>query len=277
MDTEIISTIWHWTQAPQTMRWAGTIDRHHNDFFTEHRNPTRFEESPGKDMFFAPLAFENSRTNESARGLSVLFADLDQVWNLKNQLHKYWPHVLWLTSNHNAQAVWLLRSEEANINAWSDLNQRMTYFMGADKGGWHASKLLRVPGSLNWKYDPPQKGITISFQPKAAPYEAEVLRAALPQMQVLRPKLELSCPNPILLENWKTHLAKIWKDVPLSTRSDLLAAGMKDRSAALVRASNKMHRAGISPEDQFHALYWVAWNKFQNRPEMLWSIVNYHT
>lgn len=259
------------------MRWTATIDRRASDFFIEHRNPTQVRQDPGKDVFFAPLAFEDRRTNEEARGFTILFADMDNVRQHKSQLDLFWPHILWMTSNENAQAVWFLRSEEPTLSAWSDLNQRMTYFMGADKGGWHASKLLRVPGSDNYKYDPPQTGAVVSFQPKAAPYEAEALREALPSLSKA-PSSTSEAPVPFSKGEWKPHLAKIWSRLSLHTRADLLAPSMRDRSEALVRASNKMRHAGISPEDQFQALWWADWNKFRtdrHRPDMLWSIVNY--
>ncbi len=153
----------------------------------------------------------------------------------------------------------------------------MTYFMGADKGGWHASKLLRVPGTHNYKYDPPQRGKVWAYTPKAGGYSAEALHDILPPLTNGHHKSG-EAPTPIPREQWKSHLASIWKRLPLRTRTDLLAEGMPDRSVALVRASNKMRHVGVSPEDQFQALWWVAWNKFRtdrHRPDLLWEIVTY--
>jgi hypothetical protein len=284
MDTQIIEAIWSQNYLHGTQPYLALIDRERADLFTERQwkfypdLEKHIIEGPGQDLFFSPLLFKGERKNSNVAPPGVLYADLDNVWERLDQLHKLWPHVMWLTSDNNAQAVWFLDAPMADLNAWHDLNQRMTYFMGADKGGWHASKLLRVPGSLNWKYDPPQQGKVWSFQPKAAPYEAEALRDSLPPVKSGGFNRVEAVPTPIPQAEWKSHLAKIWPRLPLRTRADLLAPGMHDRSEALVRASNKMRFAGISPEDQFHALWWTEWNKFRtdrHRPDLLWGIVTY--
>lgn len=283
MDTQIVRAIWERSSAPDHSPYMGRLDRNNHDHYSETRVfsetglDSKVYKTPGLDQFFTPLWFRGRRLNSNVAPPGVLFADLDNVKDLTDALHKMWPHVLWLTSDNNAQAVWFLDAPVADLDAWHDLNQRMTYFMGADKGGWHASKLLRVPGTHNYKYDPPQQGVVWSFQPKAEPYSAEALRASLPTLSNAT-RLSGEAPKPIAEHNWKPFLATIWDRLPLRTRTDLLADGMPDRSVALVRASNKMRMVGIPPEDQFQALWWVAWNKFRtdrNRPDLLWEIVTY--
>lgn len=279
MDTKIVQAIWDRNPGPGHP-YLGFIDRSDNSFsertFSSHKLATFPDQPPGQDYFFTPRLFVNGRKNHFAMPTSILYADLDNWKALKPQLHKLWPHVMWLTSADNAQAVWFLDAVVEDESAWADLNQRMTYFMGADKGGWHASKFLRVPGTLNHKYSPPHKGLTVSFQPKAAPYEAEALRDSLPPVKLSDNDRLEAVPTPIPQEEWKAHLAKLWPRLPLRVRSDLLLPDIKDRSNALVRAAHKMRESGISTEDQFHALWWTSWNKFRtdrHEPEYLWQII----
>ena len=284
MDTKILQEIWARTYTKGAFPFLALIDRQEGDFFLEkewryYPNVENYLiKVPGQDHFFSPLHFWGARKNENATGLTVLFADLDNWKNSKEQLHQIWPHALWLTSDMNAQAVWFLDAEVPEYSAWADLNQRMTYFMGADKGGWHGSKLLRIPGSSNFKYDPPQQGMAFSFQPKAAPYKAEALRAILPLVE-RHAVASMKHPDPKQRNEWKLFLASIWHKVPLQVKTDLLSPTIRDRSYSLVRAANKMLDAGIRPEDVFQALWWTEWNKFRtdrHDPGYLWQIITSH-
>ena len=275
MDTQIVQAIWD-RSGHLGDPYLGWIKRPSNTFTEARFDGKWHEQSPGQDYFFTPRRFLDARQNEYAVPSPVLYADLDNFRDSKDMLNKMWPHALWQTSEDNAQAVWFLSAAPSN-SAWDTLNQRMTYFMKADKGGWHASKLLRVPGTLNYKYDPPQLGRVWSFQHEAAPYEAEALLEVLPPVH--KPE-DIRSPHPDLIEQseWKAHLAKFWQQLPIWTRKDLLSERMQDRSTALVRAAHKMREAGVSREDVFHALWWVKWNKFRtdrHAPQYLWDSINF--
>jgi hypothetical protein len=220
--------------------------------------------------------FKGDRKNQNVGPLSVLFADLDNYKDSGVPLRKLWPHAFWKTSEVNAQGVWFLSAPEPDYDSWADLNQRLTYFLGADRGGWHGSKLLRVPESMNNKYDPPQKGKAGFCMLEAAPYEAEALRALLPSVE-RGSEYATPCPDTLTPEEWKPYLATVWHKLPLSVRSDLLTS-KTDRSKALVSLANKMLRAGLNETEVFHILWGTSFNKFRTpseRPHMLWKLINY--
>jgi hypothetical protein len=100
------------------------------------------------DLYFTPLVFNgNRRSNENVGSIGVLFADLDYA-----EPSKLVPaSAVWETSPGSLQAVWFMGKMFQNYAQWSVMNRAMTYFTGADKGGWMGSKVLRVPGSKNWK------------------------------------------------------------------------------------------------------------------------------
>ncbi len=265
MNLELIEAV-HDRMSGQA--YYATIDRTKNNEFAEYSLLPA--ELVHRDMFWAPLKYNGARKNENAVGMNILFADLDHMDT--DYLHKMWPHLLWETSPGSTQAIWFL-AHSLPLAVWSDLNQRMTYFMNADKGGWHASKLLRVPGSVNYKREDPYQGRVLSFQPNAEEYEPDMLRQYLPEAR--RAETDYGDPPAQLThEGWKAHLRHIWDDIDLSTRANLLQANQKDRSQTLVFVCNRMLAQGISTEDIFHALEGVNWNKFADRPAYLWGLIN---
>jgi hypothetical protein len=248
--------------------YYATIDRFNNDDFTELTELP--DEAPGQDLFWTPLTFLGQRKNDKAMGLNILFADLDHKDS--KLLHRVWPHLLWETSTGSTQAVWFL-THALPLDAWSDLNQRMTYFMKADKGGWHASKFLRIPGTLNYKKNPPDRGQPLSFQPDADEYVPEALLQSLPVVR--RRDAELG-DHPDRLEQleWEDHIRKIWPKIDLGTRSNLMRTRQKDRSQAIIYTCNRLLNQGISTVDTFLALEGTNWNKFKDEPSYLWKVVN---
>jgi hypothetical protein len=76
-----------------------------------------------------------------------LWADLDAVDPRKLGALK--PTIAIETSPKRFAGLWLT-DRVAEVS----LNKRLTYHLGADKGGWCQTKLLRLPGSRNHKYRP---------------------------------------------------------------------------------------------------------------------------
>lgn len=106
------------------------------------------------DIYFCPNVFSQPhRRIEYAMPSVWLHADLDEVN----------PHgvelpvtVAWMTSKKRYQCLWRLR-QPVKHEVHKALNQRITYMVGADKGGWSITKVLRVPGTRNYKRKTPEK------------------------------------------------------------------------------------------------------------------------
>jgi len=80
---------------------------------------------------------------------------LDEV--KPNSLESLTPSIAWASSADRYQALWILDGDY-DVNDVESLNRDMAYATGADKSGWDITQVLRVPGSANYKYDPPQEG-----------------------------------------------------------------------------------------------------------------------
>jgi hypothetical protein len=105
------------------------------------------------DIYWSTQLYEYPiRREDTAMTEYALFADLDKVD--PNTLDEYPPTVAWESSPGNYQALWVAQQGDFLGATWpGNENQRMTYFTGADSGGWFATKLLRLPYSTNYKPD----------------------------------------------------------------------------------------------------------------------------
>lgn len=99
--------------------------------------------------YFCPLVFDSPhRRARYALTTSWLWSDLD----LADPRHiSPRPSVAWETSPSRFQGLWLLDQPIAATHA-ADLSRRIAYAVGADRGGWDVTQVLRVPGTVNHKY-----------------------------------------------------------------------------------------------------------------------------
>lgn len=110
---------------------------------------TWLEDYDDNNLYFCPLPFSQPRRNEQyVARVGMLWSDVDEVTNIRVR-----PSVLWESSPGRFQALWILRQQIDRVQA-KDLNKRLTYYIGADKGGWDMTQVLRIPGTRNFKYDP---------------------------------------------------------------------------------------------------------------------------
>src|SRR4030095_16367069 len=107
--------------------------------------------SSEKDVYWCPNVFtEPRRSRDSIADIATLYADLDTV-NPRSLPEELYPTAAWRTSPGRWQAMWSL-DRAIDSDTQSQLNQRLTYAVGADKGGWDLTQVLRVPGTHNHKY-----------------------------------------------------------------------------------------------------------------------------
>lgn len=276
MRYDILTWIW---QESEGHPYMGTIDHTQGGAYSEapltHGQEFPKQETPGQDLFFSPLTFAGPRSNDTAISLQVLFADLDHM-NFR-LLNKIPPHVLWQTGPSTTQGLWKLDAPIKDYSAWADLNQRMTYFMDADRGGWAGSKMLRVPESINYKYDPPFKGEVLHYQPVGG-YAAEALRDKLPIVAKYTDNVYSEHPDLLDADEWSALLRKLWPQLSLGSRSFLMQPSARDRSRFLVGVANKLRAEGHDATTVFHLVWGAEWNKFRTdrfRPDYVWELVNW--
>ena len=83
--------------------------------------------------------------------------------------------------------VYFFLKEPAEKNEWrriEDANKRIAYALSADTGATDAARILRVPGTLNHKYDPPRR-VVVSTTEKFS-YTIEAFLEILPPVEDAR-------------------------------------------------------------------------------------------
>ena len=270
-----------WEQTPDTeYAFLARLDRNptlgsvwHDSTVTPSNHHFNLTQAAGVDLFFTPLGFARAvRSNATALPSRVFFADLDDQFNAK-RLNDLNPKYRWETSPGNWQAIWITDRVFERAE-WDRINHNLTAYMNADSGGWHASKVLRVPGSMNYKRNGVKVGdlhqyfdvewgdhITPSSDLFALPGTGPTVRAEFPQ-PAIPSKQEWA-------ELFRTH----WDVLPLGVRSRLMAKAVHDRSLELFMLSKDLLKTGMGHEDAFRLLYGVAYNKFQSRPHTQWKLV----
>ena len=109
----------------------------------------------GFDVYWCPLVFSSPyrKKDHVLPQQEYLWADLDLVNPHTLSIR---PSIAWRSSDEKYQALWRL-DEVYPTEEVEELNRQLTYAVGADKGGWDVTQVLRVPGTVNLKYTPPQK------------------------------------------------------------------------------------------------------------------------
>lgn len=148
-----------WAKQPRGYAFMGARYRGHWTFYAydSHElkaDPRDWELKEGEDFYFCPIVFSKpERKREYAMPSRWLYADLDYAPLEELPLE---PSCVWRTSKDRHQALWLL-TREMSPEEIEQINKRMTYAGHADKSGWDLSQLLRIPGTINFKRNEPEK------------------------------------------------------------------------------------------------------------------------
>lgn len=233
------------------------------------------------DLYFCPNTFSaNRRLRANACAGRWLYADLDEV---DPSTLKVTPTIAWRTSPGRYQCMWLL-DRPLPPRRLEQLNQRMTYFTGADKGGWSLTKVLRVPGSVSNKRDKPYE--VKLYRPTQAHriYKAHDLERLVPPLDQLNPSAVRSGKVPPVpsAERMRATRRRYAKRMPARARQLLntrTVLSSDDRSAKLWELEKLLLEAGI-PQRAVFVLVWSSpWNKYdnlRNGPQRLWTEINKH-
>lgn len=206
------------------------------------------------NLYWAPLVFNKPRRlEENVTSGNILFADLDPVDPKTLNIR---PTLAWESSNKRYAAIWFVK-ETLPPGPLRELNRGLTYEIGADKGGWDLTQVLRIPGSKNYKYNPSHRGKLLWFN-KSLIYNKENFQF----------KEEPKKPE----ENTQTLielLSKYRKKIP-SRVSRLLQypesrVELGRRSDMLWYIESELVKAQIPLEDIILMVKLSAWNKYRGR------------
>lgn len=228
--------------------WGKDIKARVRDWLRQH-------DAKKMDIYFCPLPFkEPRRLAKNVKPVNMLWSDVDD-----GDPGKLRPSVLWESSPGRHHALWFLK-EKIHAEDAAQLNKSVTYHLGADKGGWDLSQVLRIPGTFNHKYD---------FKPevKLLHWDEKKLDAKL-----VAKKVKHAVPEPVQTERTQewgdaTEILKQYR-LPQKVLALLLGeAEVGKRSEMLWYLENKLSESGMSPEEVITVIRESDWNKFKGRKD----------
>jgi hypothetical protein len=227
----------------------------------------------GADVYFAPVLFsEPKRRKEFALPGRWLYADLDEVDPRSLELTP--PTVAWETSPGRYQAAWELEAL-LKVHAVGSLNQALTYFTGADKGGWSLTKVLRVPGTISTKYGSEwEVRLMWDDGPSFATRDIKRILKDTPITPNASAPRAIRVPRMSPAEVRRKHRGKL----SASARKLLRATEARgDRSQTLWKLENLLLDAGLTPGETFILVKASVWNKYrgqQRENRQLWAEIH---
>lgn len=203
-----------------------------------------------RDLYWCPHGYRRPRRRKEDAVLpSMLWADLDEVDPRKMDLK---PTVAWESSPGRYAALWLI-----DKTMTEELNQRLTYSAGADRGGWDLTQVLRVPGTRNYKY--PSTPTVRMLWANGSGYTTTELEKKLPRVTWSAAK-----PEEV---NALAIYHKYEKKFSPFLRRELLKGKPKPgtRSEVLWKLGHELIEAGCTRDEAFQLLRMSPWNKFADR------------
>lgn len=230
-------------------RWRDTFFRR-----AQFREVESFiRENNDKDIYFCPHGFsEKQRKEQYAVMPNLLWADLDEA---DPREVKFKPTIAIESSPGRYVGLWMI---DKALDTKST-NRRLTYAIGADKGGWDLTQVLRVPGTTNYKYQStPRVRILWTDGPN---YTLKDIKRKLPAEE------EVDETDGDALEVYN----KYEKEFPAWMRRELLNGrpSQGKRSEMIWKLVNTLAEVGVSKDDMFILLKASPWNKFEGRDHQL--------
>jgi len=221
------------------------------------------------DVWFHPAVFRRgSRSSDKINvlGASVIWADFDgnapDEWDLPSIPV---PSVRVRTSaESNQHAYWKLDVFVDDLIRLESLNKYFTFVANADKTGWDANQLLRVPGTRNFKRGDEGQPVTI-FHDNASAIYAEN------SIVVDRTQINDAYDIEIDTTSIPSVIDLVAKYDLLPDTRDLLNKIVPDgqRAKAMLRLAYECAELGMQPEEMYSMLLHVddKWGKYKTRAD----------
>jgi len=235
-----------------------------------------------KDLYYCPNLFSKpKRQREYVKPLRWLYADLDPIDPRKIGLK---PTIAIQSSPGRHQALWRLARTLAPPKH-EDYNRRLTYAIGADKGGWDLTQVLRIPGTRNHKY-PGRVKVRLRWS-GTSKYTLTKVKSYLDGVERNASTVEIPDAVDLLLpsESAETIRKRVWDQLdnrgrsildPKADPGDPNLVGGEGRSGVLWELECRLLEAGLEPEEVFVVVKQSVWNKFEDRRDsdiQLWREV----
>lgn len=141
---------------------AATSMKHLYGSLNENWSTIEKDNKDGANVYLLVNKVEGTkRRSENITGINAVFIDYDAGdWSAKDidkflRKFKVKPHCVVETSPGNFQVFWLVK--DMPPNQFKPIQQQLAALFGADPKVCDLSRLMRTPGTINHKYDPPFK------------------------------------------------------------------------------------------------------------------------
>lgn len=212
--------------------------------------PAFLRDHNDKDIYFCPHGLTSPKRDKPHAALPhLLWSDMDEA---DPSAIKLKPTIAIESSPGRYVGLWFTDGEVSE-----ELNRRMSYFIGADKSGWDLTQVLRVPGTINYKYQ---------TMPKVRILWTDGPTYTIKQLMQKLPKLEGDTTG-----SDESDAAAIFKKyqrkLPHWCRRELMNGKPEDgkRSEMFWKLSQTLIESGVPTDDAFVLLKASPWNKFAGR------------
>ena len=258
IDTKLLKKVWKAQKSGYYSLSTKDGDNWRDHFFDDIDEALQWlEEQPeGVDLYWCitPLK-KKRRLKENIPATKYLWQDLDEV-DPRKIPKELQPTISWESSPGNFHGLWKLKSFLPAPEA-EKLNKQLAKEVGADKGSWILTKVLRIPGTYNYKYKKPPK---VKLLWKDGPtYSIDELN------ERLGPDEEDDTDTAELKDD--TLLKRRWNDIPKKVRELLMSekAIQGKRSDFLWYMEHELAKAGFSVHEIYTLVKNSVWNKFSGR------------
>lgn len=219
------------------------------------------------DLYFCPTGFkERRRSKELVMFPKMLWADLDEA-DPKSFKRGLRPTIAIESSPGRFVGLWIIDKVHDN-----GINKALTYFLGADKGGWDATQVLRVPGTLNYKYSSMPR-VRIAWA-DGDEYRLEDIAKSIKYVKGDSVGGGNAGGGGNGLGGSVQGVYRRWeKKLPQWARRGLMGGKVKvergKRSEMMWKLGNTLTELGIPYDDKFTLMRASPWNKFIGRDDQL--------
>ena len=210
-----------------------------------------------EDLYYSVCKFKRKgRRIGDVMPTDWLWADLDEIHPSAATELGFMPTVAVESSPGRYQALWKL-NRRLKPSDTEKINQALSYKLGADKGGWDLTQVLRIPGTRNFKYRgaPPVK----LLWEEDLVYDPKDIWASVRGVVSTRAAASVD----------QSSVAR--RPIPARARR-LLAereAVQGERSDRLWELNCLLAESGRGAEEIFELVVPSVWNKWPDRPDRL--------
>lgn len=225
------------------------------------------EDQPkGADIYFCPVKLSQPRRKkEFCCESRYLWSDLDFVDPAQLPV-KLRPTVAWESSPGRYQCLWELTKPQDPLRL-QEVNRQLTYFIGADKGGWDLTQVLRIPGTVNYKY--PSKPRVKLLWREESQYTLREVRRIITRGTETGISKDVSETTVTRAKTLRDYLHAYRGTLHSRTLTLLRATSspVGKRSDILWSLAHSLAEQNIPKNDAYEMLRLSVWNKYKDRSD----------